>query len=203
VTIDRFGVDRQELRNPRRWCNLLASYACNPKNQPLHEDLYKLWDLHIQRDTALVFAARSRLKTFAAARATRFLPLSGQRQNESAPDPGLSLGTPVEQPSPRTAQTQPRFLPDRRKWPRSASRRHHRATNASEQSQNRPSGGQVDVEGAAEARSLPEGGRTFLRSRLHISQHLACGASRHDHSQIVSPPGIPEVKDRLKSVYRR
>ena len=36
--------------------------------------------------------------------------------NESAPDPGLSLETPVEQPSPRTAQEQPKSLRFGGKW---------------------------------------------------------------------------------------
>jgi hypothetical protein len=38
------------------------------------------------------------------------------RQNESAPDLGLSLETPVEQPSPRTAQEQPKSLRFGGKW---------------------------------------------------------------------------------------
>ncbi len=123
---------------------------------------------HPEGHTAVVFAACSRLKTLRHASGNADpAGCSGQRKNESAPDPGLSLGTPVEQPSPRTAQTQPRFLPGRRKWPRSASRRHHRATNASEQSQNRASGGD-NVEEAGEARSLPEGGGLSAAEAPHL-----------------------------------
>jgi hypothetical protein len=51
----------------------------------------------------------------------RPVPHTGYPKNESAQDPGLSLGTPVEQPSPRTAQTQIRFRAPKRKWPCRAS----------------------------------------------------------------------------------
>lgn len=44
-------------------------------------------------------------------------------KNTKAPDSGLSHGAFVEQPSPRTAQLQPRFVEDPGKWHRRATSR--------------------------------------------------------------------------------
>jgi hypothetical protein len=73
--------------------------------------LYKLWDLHIQRDTALMSSAP--LDQEMLAFSSRFLaekpleiagefdPVSfTERKNESAPDPGLGLGRPSNSPPP-------------------------------------------------------------------------------------------------------
>ena len=70
-------------------------------------NLYILWDLHIQKDMSLISRLGPRAKASGV-----FEPKFGQfhGKNENVPDPGLSLGTFVEQPSPRTAQRQSRFL---------------------------------------------------------------------------------------------
>ena len=51
---------------------------------------------------------------------TATVPDSGKTM--ASQTPGLSFGTLVEQPSPRTAQPQIRFIPDSGKWLRSANR---------------------------------------------------------------------------------
>jgi len=136
-------------RNPHGCRYLVTPSVTDAGPARFRQNGYNVWDLHIWKDSALVFCggfpcgawsltrpgrARRLLRTsevrepkawtgpfdFAQGR-LRPVPHTGYPKNESAQDPGLSLGTPVEQPSPRTAQTQIRFRAPKRKWPCRAS----------------------------------------------------------------------------------
>ena len=95
--------------------HLVRKTRSSPEIRPQPWNLYNLWDLHIPIKAPS--ASRRALCVATPAADTT----AGPDKNESAPDPGLGLGTPVEQPSPRTAQLQPRFVSGSRKWPRRAS----------------------------------------------------------------------------------
>ena len=112
-------------------------------------------------------------------------------KNENVPDPGLSLGTFVEQPSPRTAQNQSRFLPRKRKWPCRAS-----GSAPAEAAAIEGAGRYLRLEDcqsnvakkprpkAARRRS---GANAVDNLRPHISQLLSWGAPDRTTGFIVSP----------------
>jgi len=89
----------------------------------LQSDLYTLWDLHIR--TYMTWCGRV---TFTGTDHTRvrrrgwFLQTYFEKTKASLTQVWV-LGTPVEQPSPRTAQPQIRFVSDQGKWLPRARRR--------------------------------------------------------------------------------
>ena len=128
----RFCAGQPKPHNPHGCRYLVTHSVATLGPGRFRRNLYNVWDLHIWKDTALMFCGICRAnRPEKACRASLGLdgrdarPYPGSPKNESAQDPGLSLRTPVEQPSPRTAQTQIRFRAPERKWPCRASRQHH------------------------------------------------------------------------------
>jgi len=110
-----FSPRGQRVPNPLGWRRLAVTPGWNSGERRQRSDLYKLWDLHIQRDIALMSSAPldHEMGAFSFTIPCRTPPwrwwanltlfvflVFPERKNESALDPGLGLGRPSNSPPP-------------------------------------------------------------------------------------------------------